>query len=168
MTKLSRLFAATAAAALVGAPVQAQVSWTDWTSTGHTTVSGRMNIGGSAVGSRPVVNPVLALASWNMGTPVSFSAPLEVVSYGEGYFGNGTLTAEGNQLKMTGAGYGTIRFNGTFSSIELTDTNEYWHGFTVGASGLPATSSVPEPSTYVMMATRLLGLGGVARRRRKA
>ena len=39
--------------------------------------------------SQPVVDPLIALVSWN-GNTVDFGVPIEVLSYGSGYWGNGT------------------------------------------------------------------------------
>ncbi|WP_373069383.1 PEP-CTERM sorting domain-containing protein [Gemmatimonas sp.] len=58
---------------------------------------------------------------------------------------------------------GVLQFKGTFTSLTIATNGENWHGFTVGA-----TSVVPEPSTYALMSVGLIGMGVVARRRRKS
>ena len=75
-------------------------------------------------------------------------------------WGTGSYTVLGNVL--TGREFsGTIRLNGTFTSFSFDVSNaENWHGITVGVQ-----SVVPEPSTYLLMAFGLFGLGVAARRR---
>ncbi|MFT3683747.1 MAG: hypothetical protein QM783_02275 [Phycisphaerales bacterium] len=114
--------------------------------------------------SSPVTNPYMAIVSLgqtSIGTTYYFSAGFNIISVGQGYWGNGTLTNAGGPNVNGGdtlvgfEGHGIIQFIGTFNSISwTTSSGEHWNGFTFG---------VPTPG-----AAALLGLGGmaVARRRR--
>lgn len=117
--------------------------------------------------SQPVQDPLLALVSWNSNT-VDFGVPIDILSFGCGFFGCGTPILNGTGTGFFGSGevHGTIRLPGVYSSITFTDSSEFWHGLTVGAMGLPS-SPVPEPSTWLLMGTGLLGLLGYGWRRRK-
>lgn len=117
--------------------------------------------------SEMIQDPILALVSWN-GNTVDFGVPIEILSYGDGYWGNGTpiLNAGGTGFYGSGEVHGAIRFTGSYSSITFTDTYEGWHGFTVGVTGLSGSEPgpVPEPGTMLLMGTGLVGLIGVRRK----
>ena len=119
--------------------------------------------------SSPVVDPVMAI--WSLGAggaPASFvftaAEPFSVQSGGPSIeFGGSAITAAGNVVNGI-EGNGTIRFSGTFQQITWTNPAfEFYYGFTVGAAG--ATTSVPEPSTFVMLLTGLLTMPALIRRR---
>lgn len=117
--------------------------------------------------SQAVVNPLIALVSWNGQPLITFSAPLQVVSQGCGFWGCGTMSASGNTLSAAGEVHGTVRLLGTYSQVSFTDGSENWHGISVGVESVAVTAT-PEPATFVLMGSGLLGLFGAVRRRRSA
>jgi hypothetical protein len=116
--------------------------------------------------SEAVLNPVLAMVSWNVG-PVTFSDPITVLSQGTGYWGNGTFVPVGTDgFSGSGEPHGLIQVNGSLTSFELTAPAEFWHGFTVGVIGLapPPPTDVPAPAALGLFGLALAGL--IAARRR--
>ena len=120
--------------------------------------------------STPVVNPLIALVSWN-GANVTFGGGADTQAYdidylssGCGYWGCGTYSSPtSNSFVGSGELHGVIELIGTYSSISFTDTTpEYWHGLTVGAFA----TSVPEPGELGMMLLGLGAVGALARRRK--
>lgn len=121
--------------------------------------------------SKAVDNLFFAVVSLN-GNGYEFNEDFTIVSFGQGFWGNGTLTKQdvGNgKFRLIGSGepHGVIRFNRAVSSITWTSlTNEFWNGFTVGTYGLAATpdpnpppvTSIPEPATYAMFGAGLMAL----------
>lgn len=101
--------------------------------------------------SIPIENPLFAVVSLN-GNGYRFDRDFEILSYGAGYWGNGTLTKTNPepgvyQLNGSGEPHGVIQFQGVYSSISWTSlTNESWNGFTIGVTGV-----VPEPATSLLL-----------------
>ena len=119
--------------------------------------------------SAPVDNLFFAVVSLN-GNGYSFNEDFEILSFGCGYWGCGTLTKNvvGPEYQLIGSGepHGVIRFNRAVSSITWSSlTNENWNGFTVGTYG--AAPPIPEPSTYALMSLGLAALGVATRRRQQ-
>ncbi len=119
----------------------------------------------------PVANLYMALNS--LGQPglavtYAFDQNFTLVKDNSGlpcpYWGCGSLTGSGTSLLTGVEGSGIIQFSGNVSSLTWDSTQEGWHGFTVGAADIGTT--VPEPSSWMLMGTGLLGLVGVGRRRK--
>ncbi len=118
--------------------------------------------------SQAVTNPILGLVSWN-GNTVEFGTDISFLSYGQGHFGNGTpvINAGGTGFYGSGEVHGLLQVEGTFTSFTFTNTSEYWHGFTIGAEGLPPSPSVPVPAAAWLLGSGLLSLVGLRRRIRE-
>ncbi len=112
--------------------------------------------------SSAVVDPLIALVSWN-GNKLEFGVPIEIVSVGGGYWGNGSAVLNGAGTGLTGSGelHGVVRLKGTYTTISFTHTSENWHGYTVGI-----TTAVPEPENFALLLAGL-PLLMAARRRNK-
>ncbi|MHB1097702.1 MAG: thrombospondin type 3 repeat-containing protein [Gemmatimonadaceae bacterium] len=89
--------------------------------------------------SEPVsdpIMPVLSLGAPGSPTYYDFDRQFQVVSTGQGYFGNGTFRADPGEVLYGAEGHGTIRFIGSITTLSWTvPVPEYWHGFTFGIRG---------------------------------
>lgn len=123
--------------------------------------------------SKAVDNLFFAVVSLNSNGYV-FDSEFVVESFGQGYWGNGTLgiTDLGNgHWRTSGSGepHGVLRFTDAVTSISWTSqANEYWNGFTVGTYGVapPPVNGVPDGGATVLLIGGTLG-AMVAVRRRK-
>ncbi len=114
--------------------------------------------------SQAVANPVFSYVSLNGNGYGFINQDFDILSYDDpstgndcGYWGCGTSYKSvvdlggGNyeyELLGTGEPHGTIRFNGTFSSVSWVSlSSENWNGFTVGVQGTAQEVFGPEPST---------------------
>lgn len=119
--------------------------------------------------SQSVSNPLIGLVSWN-GNTANFGAPISVLSNGCGFWGCGTPVINGTGTGFFGSGevHGVIQLLGDYTSITFTDTNEGWHGITVGVLGLtadPVTGTIPEPTSLALIGGALAALAAARRKR---
>jgi hypothetical protein len=85
-----------------------------------------------------------------------------VQNSGCGHWGCDTFSVIGNTLGSThgGEGHGSVEFSGDFSSLSFTESGfENWRGITIGVLGpaieIPSESGVPEPTTWIGLASGL-------------
>ncbi len=86
--------------------------------------------------SEPVANIFFAVVSLN-GNGYRFDRDFDILSFGLGYWGNGTLTKQVNlptyDLIGSGEPHGVIQLLGNFTDVSWTSlSNENWNGFTIG------------------------------------
>ena len=122
--------------------------------------------------SSPVDLYMALLSVGQSGLPITYnfgSSAFSIASQGPNANWGGCntcLTPGGNAVTgytVTGVeGNGTLHFVGPVTTLDFTtNPDEFWHGFTFGA-----VTVTPEPATFVLMGTGLLGVFGIARRRR--
>jgi hypothetical protein len=99
--------------------------------------------------SQAMTDPLIGLVSWN-GNTVNFGVPIEIISFGAGFFGDGTpvLNAGGTGFFGSGEVHDAIRLPGTYTSVNFTHTSENWHGLTVGALGAAAVGPGGKPCLF--------------------
>ena len=104
--------------------------------------------------SRPIEDALFAVVSLN-NADHAFSLPIEVVSFGCGFWGCGELFVQDEMvLGSSGEGHGVVRIPGVVTSFSFQHTvPEFWTGFTIGIAGLAPVSTEPEVS-----ATEAIGL----------
>ncbi|MBB3225297.1 PEP-CTERM sorting domain-containing protein [Pseudoduganella umbonata] len=117
--------------------------------------------------SSAVVNPYIAFISLGASSQAaSFTfqdvASIDLLSEGQGSWGDGELTVVGNTVSGK-EGNGVVRLNGTFTDLYFTTpVFENWYGAAIGGA---AVSPVPEPGTWRMLMAGGLVLALAGRRR---
>lgn len=116
--------------------------------------------------SQAVYMPVMAFVSvgqTNTGVSYNFDQSFTLLSEGEGFYGDGYWTQSGSSFTGYEA-HGAIQFDGWVSSISWdNDVAEFWHGFTIGVTEV---QPVPVPAAVWLFGTGLIGLVGMARRKK--
>lgn len=114
----------------------------------------------------PIVNPVLAF--WSLGSLsnqaqfVNFSqTPTYEAGGPNSQYGGSPITVLGNTVSGS-EGNGVVQFTGTFTELTWAYTPEFWYAFHVGTAG--GSTSVPEPTTMLLLGLGLIGLAGVRRK----
>jgi len=129
--------------------------------------------------SESIANPVFALVSLNGNGYAFLNQDFDILSFGCGKWGCGSLGKQvvdlgnGNtEYRLIGSGepHGAIRFTGAFESLTWRSmSTEFWNGFTVGVQGtaievLPTPVGVPLPAPWLLLA---IGSAGLLAARRK-
>jgi len=116
--------------------------------------------------SQAVYMPVMAFVSvgqTSVGVSYDFEQSFTLLSEGAGFYGDGHWAQSGNSLTGYEA-HGAIQFDGWVSSISWTNNvPEFWHGFTVGVTEV---QPVPVPAAVWLFGSGLIGLIGIARRKK--
>lgn len=118
--------------------------------------------------SETVLNPYIALVSWNANNVDFGDTKIKFDSIGIGKYGSGLPSvfpdATGFSTSRFSELHGVIILEGLFDSFSFTHLSEGWHGFTVGASAIAPPSEVPVPAAVFMFAPALFGLMALRRR----
>ena len=113
-----------------------------------------------------IVDPLIAI--WSLGSPsvVATFTFVQTPTFEAGgpnsQYGGSAITVLGSVVSGR-EGNGVIQFTGTFSSISWTNSFENFYAFTVGMAG--STTSIPEPSTMLLLGSALIGLAGCGRKK---
>lgn len=118
----------------------------------------------------PVNRVFFAIMSLGGGTQAtySFDRAFTLLSQGPGWYGgcNTCLTVSGNTVSG-GEGDGVLMFTGPITTLSWDVVgSEYYHGFTVGVDDV--VSAAPEPATFALLGSGMLGLVPLIRRRRRS
>jgi hypothetical protein len=113
---------------------------------------------------------IISLGQPGRTVDYAFSLPFTILSQGPGNWGGcyTCLTQPAPNVIHGEEGNGVLMFEapGGISSLAFSvRDNEDFHGFTIGVD---AVTTTPEPASLALVATGLVGVFGVARRRRKS
>lgn len=121
---------------------------------------------------KAVKDVYFAFTSWNGQSAVDYTTTLELLSYGPGYWGNGTPSLlDSDTVSHAGETHGTLLLPGNLNGFAFTTYfNENWHGFTIGTAGLasPGPSPIPLPAAGWLLLSGFGGLAALRARRRAA
>ncbi len=121
--------------------------------------------------SEAIKDPIMAVAtlgSTGDSATYVFDSPFTILSQGTSCcWGDGILVQQADNILEGWEGSGTLQFIGTYTTFSWTVPNpEYWHGFTFGIRTTQALEPVPVPAAVWLFGSGLLGLAGIARRKK--
>jgi hypothetical protein len=104
----------------------------------------------------------------NQGSVVNFGTAVDVqlIASGRSQDSDSPYSYSISDNTITGVEFnGLLKLDGTFNSLRIAigTNDEYYHGFNIGASPIPEPSTVPIPSTLLLMGSALAGLTAVRR-----
>lgn len=124
--------------------------------------------GGGAVTlsfSETLQDVYFGFVSWNGNTAV-YSTPVKILSYGRGFFGDGTPSQfDANTITHSGETHGTLLLAGALDGFSFTHLSENWHGFTIGVADKAGVAPVPLPAAGWLLLGGLASLAGLRGRR---